>query len=695
MAEVTKSSITGCSAGAGGAGKDGGTGGSAGNGGAISATIITMTDASVTGNSAGRGGNGGAGGYIHSSDSSHICLEGDTSCPPNISGNGGNGGTGGSGGALYVGGAVTVLSSTFTGCTAANGGAGGSNGGGTGSAGSAGSTGNASAMRAAGGSLHFCRLYNNTVGLTVIGSGSTMDATDNWWGTNTPDSSALVANASMDSWLRLGITVSPLSIGTDGTSVVRANMTWNNTGYDTSAGGLVPDGIPVVFTLVSGSGGISPQQRTTSDGASTTTYTPAGAGTAQVNATVDDDSVQIQIAVSAATPLLVANFTGTPLSGDAPLGVTFNDTSTGSPTSWSWDFGDGNTSALQDPTHTYTRVGTFTVSLTVSDRTTSDTKSVPDYITITSVPLTTQTTVPVTTTIPAAPTTTVPVTTGTTVPVTTVTTMAVTTTLSGGTGTDTSGDSGRPISYAVSAPGVPRGGTMNFAIGEPIRAGSTDYSYAIVSASLVPTENLGSADMLVTDGGSTSNSPEGRIIAGIVVISPVAVNPSSISSGTISFAVSENWLEEHNLAPADIVMMRYHDGTWAELPTTYQYEAGGAWYFTATTPGFSYFAIANRAGNAAANATAAVTGQTVASLPIGSTLQTAAATSAVTVSFRQSAPVISETTAVPTGTTGSPGFPILWIFAGMGGIVTVAVGAVLVRRWWIRRQNPALFGDYD
>jgi PKD repeat protein len=36
--------------------------------------------------------------------------------------------------------------------------------------------------------------------------------------------------------------------------------------------------------------------------------------------------------------------------------------STGLPTEWIWDFGDGNTSTLPDPTHTYSTPGTFTVA---------------------------------------------------------------------------------------------------------------------------------------------------------------------------------------------------------------------------------------------------------------------------------------------------------------------------------------------
>lgn len=47
--------------------------------------------------------------------------------------------------------------------------------------------------------------------------------------------------------------------------------------------------------------------------------------------------------------------------------VYFTDTSTNSPTSWLWDFGDSNTSTSQNPSHTYSTAGTFTVTLTATN----------------------------------------------------------------------------------------------------------------------------------------------------------------------------------------------------------------------------------------------------------------------------------------------------------------------------------------
>ena len=77
-----------------------------------------------------------------------------------------------------------------------------------------------------------------------------------------------------------------------------------------------------------------------------------------------------------------AIFTGTPTSGPIPLTVAFTDASRGAPTSWSWSFGDNNSSTAQNPTHQYTAVGNFTVSLTVTNANGQDTCTMNNYITV-------------------------------------------------------------------------------------------------------------------------------------------------------------------------------------------------------------------------------------------------------------------------------------------------------------------------
>jgi murein DD-endopeptidase MepM/ murein hydrolase activator NlpD len=61
-----------------------------------------------------------------------------------------------------------------------------------------------------------------------------------------------------------------------------------------------------------------------------------------------------------------AAFSASPLTGTAPLQVTFVNTSSGDYTTTTWDFGDGATSRSKNPTHTYETAGTYTVTLTIS-----------------------------------------------------------------------------------------------------------------------------------------------------------------------------------------------------------------------------------------------------------------------------------------------------------------------------------------
>ncbi len=122
-------------------------------------------------------------------------------------------------------------------------------------------------------------------------------------------------------------------------------------------------------------------------------YTYSVAGTYTVSLTVtnangSDIKTKVNY-ISATDPPAnppVADFSGTPTSGDTPLTVDFTDLSTNGPTSWAWDFGDGGTSTAQNPSYTYNTAGTYTVALTATNAYGSDTKTAIDYITVTDPP---------------------------------------------------------------------------------------------------------------------------------------------------------------------------------------------------------------------------------------------------------------------------------------------------------------------
>jgi PKD repeat protein len=119
----------------------------------------------------------------------------------------------------------------------------------------------------------------------------------------------------------------------------------------------------------------NPSHTYTSPGSYTVTLTVTGAG--------GSDTKTVTDFITASPPAgPTADFSASPTSGGAPLAVSFSDRSSGNPTEWSWDFGDGATSTAQNPSHTYLIPGSYTVSLTAKNAGGSDTKTVTDYITV-------------------------------------------------------------------------------------------------------------------------------------------------------------------------------------------------------------------------------------------------------------------------------------------------------------------------
>ena len=110
---------------------------------------------------------------------------------------------------------------------------------------------------------------------------------------------------------------------------------------------------------------------------------PTGNVISQVPAggTEVDLGTEVNLVISAG-PFVSANFSANPTNGSVPLAVNFTDESTGTITSWDWDFGDGTTSTIQNPSHTYTNEGKYSVTLTVSGPHGTDTLTRNDYISV-------------------------------------------------------------------------------------------------------------------------------------------------------------------------------------------------------------------------------------------------------------------------------------------------------------------------
>lgn len=150
---------------------------------------------------------------------------------------------------------------------------------------------------------------------------------------------------------------------TSGTAPLPVTMT------DTSTGDT-----PMTWLWDFGNGTTSTGQNPSVTYASAGTY--AVSLTAK-NASGENTSATQTITVTAADPGVVAplaSFTSV-ISATDPLSVAMTDTSTGVPTSWSWDMGNGTTSTEQSPSVTYASAGTYDVSLTATNAGGSDTSA--------------------------------------------------------------------------------------------------------------------------------------------------------------------------------------------------------------------------------------------------------------------------------------------------------------------------------
>jgi PKD repeat protein len=128
-------------------------------------------------------------------------------------------------------------------------------------------------------------------------------------------------------------------------------------------------GAPTSWWWTFGDGGTSSAQHPNHTYSSAGTYTV----TLQVSNAAGSDTASQSITVSQGGSAPNANFTWSPSSPQVGQSVQFTDTSSGSPTSWWWTFGDGGASTLQHPTHSYSSAATYAVTLQAFNNFGSDT----------------------------------------------------------------------------------------------------------------------------------------------------------------------------------------------------------------------------------------------------------------------------------------------------------------------------------
>ncbi len=235
-------------------------------------------------------------------------------------------------------------------------------------------SGNSTTLSKSGGSLGTgasWKWYKNSCGGTYVGSGSSVSVSPT---TTTTYYVRAEGDCNTTSCASVTVIVNPLPTAQFSTSSTTINegdcinfidQSTNTTSWSWTFTGATPNS-------------------STSQNPINICYNTQGTYTVTLTATnscgADTETKTNYISVYGNSP--IADFTGTPTSGTESLTVQFTDQSSNSPTSWSWNFGDSDTSTDQNPTHTYNNLGNYTVSLTATNSYGDDTETKTDYISV-------------------------------------------------------------------------------------------------------------------------------------------------------------------------------------------------------------------------------------------------------------------------------------------------------------------------
>jgi len=184
------------------------------------------------------------------------------------------------------------------------------------------------------------------------------------------------------------------------------------------------------------------------------------------------------------------------------------------------------------------------------------------------------------------------------------------------------------------------------------------------------------------------------------------VSPDAIDHAEIAFSVDRQWLEAHKVAPDNVVMLRYTNNQWVELPTRLSGTHPTSYGYISTTPGLSTFAVAETKNSSRGAKVTQVLTELTPAVPAS-----AGSTGTETLPARPTKTVIQPTGTVvpaalaPAGNPPQPtilqvffppaGLPFMTLIAWATFLILLVVAIWLIRRLWIRRQNPVLFRVYD
>jgi len=370
-------------------------------------------------------------------------------------------------------------------------------------------------------------------------------------------------------------------------------------------------------------------------------YTTPGTYTANLTVKNDVSIQSMTKTIKVIDPTVpVANFTSNPTAGLSPLNVAFTDTSTGFPSSWAWDFGDGSTLASQNPTHIYSTAGNYTVNLTVSN--TNGTNSKTAIITVLQGPVAdfstsviggyapllvtftdhsqnveswswdfgdgaTSTEQNPTHTYSSAGTYTVKLTAINGNGTNEKTAQIIVDRKSNGGSSHSSGGGGGSPEPAKNVE-VKEISQTFIANGKTIKFDFTKNATCVVYVGFDSKKTAGKtttiAEQLKNKSTLVSGLPEGEVYKyfNVWVGNSGFASSTNIENPVICFKVEKSWIKDKNIDKNSITLNRYSDKKWEQLPASLLREDNKYLYFKSSVSGYSFFAItgktiANKAEN--------------------------------------------------------------------------------------------------
>ncbi|MCK9580036.1 MAG: IPT/TIG domain-containing protein [Methanoregula sp.] len=247
-----------------------------------------------------------------------------------------------------------------------------------------------------------------------------------------------------------------------------------------------------------------------------------------------------------------------------------------------------------------------------------------------------------------------------------------------------------PVPTTIPTPDITNGGDDGPTVIHPITTVTVNIG-GNSAAGRAAVTGSGLSGLIVT--GIVQSGPGDTILPppGIVYqyIELVPAQYSTLDKAVITFTVPVSWLEENHLAQSDIVLYHYTGNAWEALPTTAGSTANGIVTFTATSPGFSLYAIT---GQPQAGSIPTITPH---EKTFGDLAQQTPTPAVITVVTPLPDQPRTTTPVPPVPVQPETGSPLATITLIGAGCVVLAGAGWYIRRWWIRRQNPALFMEYD